>query len=138
MHRRLNRLEYAVKIDCKHLLPKFFRYILDRAHRVAFARWRQEPGPGGDAGIGEDHVEAALSVHDPGKQAAQRRTVGEIGNLAADLTAASRQLSDRAFGVIAGTIEMTTRAPLSLMARAIAKPSPFAPPVTATTLSATL
>ena len=87
-----------MQVDAEHLVPKLFGNILDRAAGVAFAGRGKKARAGGDAGIGEDHIEAAGRGGDLVEQRAQRCAIGEIGDLAADLAAARRKLRHRALG----------------------------------------
>ena len=65
--RRVDRAADAPQVDVEHALEALLRHRLEGRHA-----WR-------DAGVGDDHVEAAEALHGRGDRALHLRAVGDIG-----------------------------------------------------------
>ena len=93
---------------------------------------RERRAARGDAGVGDDDVEAAEALDRLGDGALHRAAVGHVGG-EAERAVAEQRGGRRSRGVRSRSTT-TTIAPRRASAFAVAKPIPRAPPVTSATL----
>ena len=82
---------------------------------------RSTQGVGGDAGVGDQHLDRAVGRLDLGEGGLDR---GGVGDVAAHV--------ERALGRAAAAVVTATRSPWATKASAMARPMPRLPPVTRT------